>query len=173
MRLVRERSRLGTSILLFAVACMLVATPTGAQTPKVVASYTKGQIGFMQGGKAYTLALTSGELQSMTLTTGGKSTEVRILSLRYGMSGGGDASFTLSNIAGPGRYENLSIVAFSVFTGQDRQSFWSARKGSCTFDLRRVDERGVEGTAACTGDMDDGRGGKGLPVTGVKFSAAP
>jgi len=171
MRLVRERSRLGTSILLFAVACTLGATPTGAQAPKVVASYTKGQIGFMQGGKAYTLALTSGELQSMTLTTGGKSTEVRILSLRYGMSQ--TADITLSNIAGPGRYGNLNIIAFTMFTGSDRQSYWSARKGSCTFDLRRVDERGVEGTAACTGDMDNGRGGKGLPVTGVKFSAAP
>jgi len=171
MRLVRERSRLGTSILLFAVACTLGATPTGAQAPKVIAGYTKGQIGFTQGRKSYTLPLTSGELQSMTLTTGGKSTEVRILSLSYGVTQ--TAAITLSNIAGPGRYENLSIVAFSVFTGQDRQSFWSARKGSCTFDLRRVDERGVEGTAACTGDMDDGRGGKGLPVTGVKFSAAP
>ena len=46
-------------------------------------------------------------------------------------------------------------------------------KGDCSFALSRVSKERIEGTGVCSPLLDDGRGGRGLPVTEVKFNAMP
>ena len=159
---------------------MLGAPVSDAQNPtRTVARFTKGDIRFTQGGKAYSARLVNGRIDVTEELAGEAPLEVRTLSLTFALLGsrssGGqpDVMLVLTNVEGPGSYEGSSLLAFSVRTSGGRTSTFQHGKSLCTVLLTRVGRGGVDGTATCAGEMAGADGKPGAAVTDVSFDVAP
>jgi len=145
---------------------------TGALAAQPADQFTKGQIEFKQGGKAFKVPLQNGRLEAAPVNFGKKSTEIRNLTLLYAGDDMDRVSLRIANVSGAKKYGKKNIGGFWVQTASGRAVFKSD-KGDCAFMLKRVGKDRIEGAGACARLIDDGRGGLGLPVTDVKFSAMP
>lgn len=155
------------------VVCFLViVAPAPGRDSKKVAEFKKGELHVTQNGKVCVMALEGGTIKVMHMTIQGKPAEARIIDLQYAGKGGtGRAFITFDATNGPkGEY---SVINLKVLTGQGGTSAFSAQKGTCQLSLKQCDEKGIQGSASFTGGMDDGRGGKGSPLSDMTFSAAP
>jgi hypothetical protein len=165
---------------LAACLCLLAWAAAGqAQNPtRTIAQFTRGDIHFTQGDKAYSASLVSGGIDVTEELAGEAPLEIRTLQLRFAFLKGAagaqpDITIVLKNADGPGVYESSDLLMFTVQTSGGGVSTFEAGLGTCTFTLTRLARTGVDGAAACQGTMADAGGGQGLMVTDVTFSARP
>ena len=136
-------------------------------------SFTKGYIEFKHGEKPFRVPLQKGHLEASPVNFGKKPGTIRNLMLLYAGEDMDKVSMHISNVSGPKKYGNKNIGGFWVRTASGGQSVLKSDKGDCSFALSRVSKERIEGTGVCSPLLDDGRGGRGLPVTEVKFNAMP
>jgi hypothetical protein len=167
-------------IHLVAAACLILWTAAGnAQAPtRTVAQFTKGEIRFTQGGKAYSADLSTGWIDVTEELAGEAPLEARTLYLQFSFLKGGagtqpDVTLVLKNADGPGAYGSSDLLAFVVKTSGGGVSTFQAGRGTCDFVLTRLGRGGVDGTARCSGAMAGTGGGQGPLVTDITFSARP
>jgi len=159
-----------------AAALVVVVASWGALAsaePAKPNQFTKGSIEFKHGGKSIRVPLQKGRLEAVPVTFGKKASEIKNLTLLYVGEDMDKVSLHLVNVSGPKKYGKKNVGGFWVQTASGGRSVLKSGKGDCTFSLNRVGKDRVEGTGFCTPLLEDGRGGKGLPVTGVKFTATP
>lgn len=75
-----------------------------------------------------------------------------------------DVRIALGGLTGPGTYTKKHIDNLVVETDEDVWNF-DGTKHDCTFTIARLDLKGVEGSASCTG--------VGVPFSKMTFVAAP
>ena len=148
-------------------------TLASAEPPKQADYFTKGHIEFKHGGKPIRVPLQKGRLEAVPVTFGKKASEIKNLTLLYVGEDMDKVSLHLVNVSGPKKYGKKNVGGFWVQTASGGRSVLKSDKGDCTFSLNRVGKDRVEGTGSCTPLLEDGRGGRGLPVTEVKFTATP
>ena len=146
---------------------------TPAEAPREGMKFTQGAIEFKHGGKPFRVPLQKGRLEAMQVSFGKKPAEIRNLTLMYAGNDMDKVSTHIVNISGPKPYGRKNVGGFWVQTASGGQSVLKSDKGDCSFALSRVGKERIEGTGTCIPLLDDGRGGRGLPVTDVKFNAMP
>ena len=169
------------SLLIIALVAVAAVTRAGADDKvKTVASFTKGTVSLTQGGTAIKWQLKNGEITSMSMTIGGKPTEVLSYHLSYWEDGSPRSTnshrveITLMNVKGAGKYTKDNVMVFSVMSKQGTSTHRSSKGTDCAFELTKADEKGITGTATCKGDFVDFNGKPGAPkIEDVKFDSAP
>jgi hypothetical protein len=166
-------SRQAGIVAVFALAVAGWGASVTAQASTPAGQFTKGYIEFKHGGKLFRVPLQKGRLEATPVNVGKTSTEIRSLTLLYVGEDMDKVSVRIVNLSGPKKYGKKNIGGFWVQTAAGGQSILKSDKGDCSFALSRVGRDRIEGTGSCAPLLDDGRGGTGLPVTELKFSAMP
>ena len=159
-------ARLRSQILVGALAVAL----GGVARAQGTTSFTKGELQFTWGKRAYVLPL-SKLVDASSLMGIGKDKFLLALVFtgekKQGSMGAPNARMNL-NVGGPGKYGKTAINNFVVQLDTYPESMrpWSftAGKDDCAVELTRVDKSGVEGTISCT---------TAVPFSGMKFKATP